>query len=465
MHGVPRDARTCASGLLSSHGKQLRTLSALQEGKTAPSAVTAEIKTSFPRPCAAGALVDTLAPGGMRQFRDLTRAFARQVLAGVRERRQSAFVQPIVAACCAIGCAGGEPHPSTGAHQQPIIDGAPAPELSSVVLIAHRDVSDVCSGVLVAPRLVVTAKHCTLAPNTGTALVENGFRVGFGADIAALLERYSVAVHRLGSLDAGASEGGLTETVSAGEDVASIVLTEDAPSGALPSALAPDYQPNGTDLITWAGFGISSLSTGLNGTRLEASGKVTGLDPTTGMVQVAGPSACFGDSGGPLLLEPNGLLVGIISSVGGSSDASFCDIGLTFASTLANANVRSFLLAECAAQGGCGHRLLNDGGVDAVEAGAGLADADSGGVDEASVQVRDAGPDAEGSIAQVSPADGGCSCHAARRSTSSIGAYWFAIALLARRGRDWSRRHSRRIAWGARAFVLKLCFPERPPCD
>lgn len=274
----------------------------------------------------------------------------------------------------ATSCSSIVPDELTGVYRQAIIDGSPATTRSSVVRIAHRDVSDVCSGVLVAPRLVVTAKHCTIAGGTsgGIALAQDAFRIGFGPDVDHLVERYSAAVHWTDTTDAGSST-----VITDGEDVASLVLTADAPPDAVPSSIGFDYQPRSTDVMTWAGFGISSLTTGAIGVRLEGSGPVTGYDPATGVIQVQGPSACFGDSGGPLFLSPTDPMVGIISDVAGSSDATFCDVGLTFACTLANTVVSNFLRAECDSQGGCGPRIALDAASDTRTGSPGDASSDS----------------------------------------------------------------------------------------
>ena len=63
----------------------------------------------------------------------------------------------------------------------------------------------------------------------------------------------------------------------------------------------------------------------------------------TGMVQVEGAAACFGDSGGPVLDAASGRVVGVLAQTGGSADAGFCHLGLSFASTAANARVRRLL--------------------------------------------------------------------------------------------------------------------------
>lgn len=267
-----------------------------------------------------------------------------------------------------VGCAGSSSH-SVDSVAQPIIEGSAAPELSSVVQVTHTTQGTLCSGVLIAPNLVATALHCVFATSSSgdAPLPISGFRIGFGSDVQFLTFRTAASMEWIGE----PALVSIQTAASKGEDVAILHLAESAPAGFPPVQVASTYQPSTADLITIAGFGISSLTTGSTGVRLEAVTMVTGFDPPTGILQVQGRSACFGDSGGPMLLAPETALVGVIGDVAGSSDASFCDLGLTFGATVANPALAGFLGAACVAAGGCGPvtQMATDAGGGNLDAG------------------------------------------------------------------------------------------------
>lgn len=334
-----------------------------------------------------------------------------------------------------------------------IIDGTLDGTTSAAALIRHRDESFVCSGAAIAPDLVVTARHCVFSSGSlERPLAADGFRVGFGADEEHLQERSVSAVEWIGEGDAGS----LADASSRGEDVALLHLQDPVPADVRPLNVKLEYGPSASDDLKIVGFGVSSLSTGSLGVRLQASVTPSGFDAASGVLQVSGPSACFGDSGGPLLLEPQEDFVGVLGDVGGS-DAGFCDIGLSFAATVANVNVRNFLEDACRAAGGCGPRIV-DAGPDVDAAGVSDAQRVSDAAADAAQALLDGGsshadashdgaaraPDAmpsrrEQTSAERAPrsASRGGSCSIAPRASGDVGfAGWALVAfmLCVRRG-------------------------------
>jgi V8-like Glu-specific endopeptidase len=249
------------------------------------------------------------------------------------------------------GCDGPALTANSERVQQRIIDGDPAPGRSAVVRISQRDTDDTCSGAVIAPSVVLTAKHCVFTA-TSTPLTADAVRVGFGSSVEQLEVRAVDAIDWIGA------PGSLSvpESIARGEDVAILKLAEPAPSDVEPLPVHLAYVPKASDTVVLVGFGLSSLETGANGTRLESTGAPTGFDRDSGVVQIEGPSACFGDSGGPVLLSPSEEVVGVIGQIGGTSDASFCDIDLTFMATTARASVAAFIAEACERAGGCGPR-------------------------------------------------------------------------------------------------------------
>ena len=233
-----------------------------------------------------------------------------------------------------------------------------------------------------------------------------------------------------------------------GEDVALLRLSEAAPRNVEPLAIALDYVPRSRDRVSYFGFGISSVETGVNGARLGAHGYVTGLDKQSGILQIEGPSACLGDSGGPVLISASGALIGILGQVGNSDDGGLCDLGLSFAYTVVNPQVRQLLSNACDANGGCGPPEVAIGfSEDAAvgDGGRGLTDAGT----NPSTHVHHP---ADGSVAHVDTGQdyerfgesSGCGCEAPGgklHSSPNCAPVLFAgLAWFRRRAGRWSRQ-------------------------
>jgi hypothetical protein len=341
-----------------------------------------------------------------------------------------------------------------------IIDGSAAKDAGEVVWVSLGARREVCSGVLIAPSVVVTALHCVAQDAIrADASLASGIRVGFGEDVQALSERDVTSVDWTSAPAVLVVDDARTR----GEDIAVLELSAPAPGGVVPDNVRFDYMPLNRQRTIIAGFGTSSLATGATGTRLQAATRVTGFDPSSGIVQVSGPSACFGDSGGPLLLADTRELIGVIMDSGGSSDASFCDVDLTFAVTTANPDVSELLRRSCARAGGCGPRFVHDAGADGgareafdARAPSGRNDAeagDAGRVHSGGNSRPDAAVDAPhdasttGSMSRGSPSSGGCDC--AMGSRTARDPSWIAfhlVVLLILRGRRASKQHDLRHA-------------------
>ncbi len=249
-------------------------------------------------------------------------------------------------------CSPAPPAPSHSTH--PIIDGTPAPELTGVVHVRHPLSDLLCSGVVIAPTLVVTAKHCAfreLDP-TDAPLPPEGYRIGFGADVEALTLRQVERVAWVGAPD----EPGVQRAIDAGEDLVVLVLSEPVPSGTHVHPVALDYVPALNHEYQLVGFGLSSLDTWDSGTKRVTTDAFAGYDAPTGLLQIEGRGACQGDSGGPVLFGDDGTVIGVVSQVGANGANEPCSLGVTFATTVRNTRVRDLLETELDALPPCAER-------------------------------------------------------------------------------------------------------------
>jgi hypothetical protein len=231
----------------------------------------------------------------------------------VQRRSHIANVLVWLAVGAAVGCGANEDRVATGLHHRKldtrIVGGTPSQaEDDTVVMLVERG-QLACSGTLVAPNLILTARHCvTDMSETGpcgtftTNHAPSGIGVALGADAN---PRQVVARGKQLFHEAGLS--------GCSNDIALILLDRDVQNPIAPVRLSVATPGEDAYTVGFGDDGSGELTDGRHrkdGISIDAVGASSYMfQPSTGrpiMVQVpagellTGESTCYGDSGGPL---------------------------------------------------------------------------------------------------------------------------------------------------------------------
>lgn len=213
------------------------------------------------------------------------------------------------------GC-GGERDVAFAGH--PIINGSPDTSEAHMGVVGLFFGGGACTGTLIARDVVLTAGHCVYGQRASS------YTVTFGYDM-------NDPDHTRGVQETWVHPGYSNSSIA--NDIALLRLSSGAPAGIapiphLPASLEVTQADVGTPL-EFVGFGRTE--TGSSGVKLHATNALNWVCTSSGGCSISGgwanqntlcqdqnPSGiCFGDSGGPALIERNGIqyVAGVASYV------------------------------------------------------------------------------------------------------------------------------------------------------
>jgi V8-like Glu-specific endopeptidase len=200
-------------------------------------------------------------------------------------------------ALAAPGPSANEPSGADNEHIDRIVQGELTNDFPATAALMGDGMA-FCTGTLVAPRLVVTAAHCLEEGDPES--IYFGSEPGSGGTVVGVQSSIGHPQY----VESGGYVG----------DIGVVVLSE-SPFGVEPVPLSPR---NADDLngatITYVGYG-DTQGTGGEGYKKKANGHITDLFDDVIEVQPEDGSACYGDSGGGVYHEDNGVLtvLGVVS--------------------------------------------------------------------------------------------------------------------------------------------------------
>jgi len=242
-----------------------------------------------------------------------------------------------------VACGGEPPEGEPRVAASAVVGGerSGADQDGVLLLRALLDEGEVlCTASLVAPNLVITARHCVsyLSPGpfqcsaSGELIETPEGGGGLGLHVPpSTVEVYGGDPPRDGALARGTQILSTLSPTICKNDMAFVVLDKRVDAPIVPLRLGRPAERGETTLLV--GYGVTKEGQRIDYLRQKRAQKrgltIAGVGPdsvSSGVSNVAprsiliqGPSGCVGDSGGPLLAQDTGALLGVYSLLEGAS--------------------------------------------------------------------------------------------------------------------------------------------------
>lgn len=253
------------------------------------------------------------------------------------------------------GCSsssGGTMEESTSAAKSAVIKGKPSDSSQdAVVLLVHYDPANrtggvgECTGTLIAPNLVLTARHCVADTDPyaacdadGKPLAAGQVRANHKADTMYVFTGkdrpdFSRGAPQIDGQGKKILDDGGTNLCN--HDIALILLKEPI-KGAQIAPLRLESEVEKGETITAVGWGVTEKTPQPDQRQQRSGVKVLEVGPDKTAVPAVPPnefqvgeSICSGDSGGPAFAESTGAIVGVVSRGGNMTQPDSSDPSAT----------------------------------------------------------------------------------------------------------------------------------------